>query len=138
MHISSIFQIHSLLKTHTNPNFLSFKIICFFPENSMSYGLSVKMILAVKNRMTAKCSLRARHLIISHDENLEIGNSKFSVVAQKYQQWPRCCVASCSPTFSMLAFCSYFYIPRQGWESPYLHENIPCMKERKQHKYGFP
>ena len=51
-----------------------------------SHSLSVKMLLAAGNRMTAKCSLKARQLIASHNENLETDNSKFSAAAPKYQQ----------------------------------------------------
>lgn len=39
-----------------------------------SHGVSVKMFLAARKRMMAKCSLKARHLIVSHNENLAINN----------------------------------------------------------------
>lgn len=63
-----------VLQIHINLNFLTFSI--FFPlKISMySHGVLVKMFLAARNRMTAKCSLKARHLIVSHNENLAINN----------------------------------------------------------------
>lgn len=94
------------------------------PENSMySYGLSVKMLLAARNQMTAKWSLKARHFIVSHNENLEMDNSKFSGAAPKYGQWPRCFIASCFNALSMLPLG--LVLPSPGKDESHLYGNIP-------------
>lgn len=129
------FLFFFLILTSTWISYLSKSF--FPPENSMySYGLSVKMLLAARSRMRARFSLKARQLIVSHNENLEMDNSKFSAAAPKCQQWPRCFTASCFAILSRLA--SVLVLPSPGKAEAHRYGHSPCEKERIKYRCRAP